>query len=260
MKLKDKVAIVTGANHGIGAATARALAEQGASVFITYLGKPAPELVVQEARDKGVGVDSWEADLADPANIPKLFDKAEEKLGPVDIVVNNAAYGEPDTVLPVKPKSLDRLSRPIKTVIPESFDKHFTVNARAVVLMMAEYVRRYVKRKAKWGRIINVSTAGAYCFPGEISYGASKAALEAYTRSVAMEVGKLGITVNAVSPGPVHTGSPSYITPEIEKKLIPTIPLRRVGQPSDIADVVAFLASDKARWITGQIIKVSGGT
>jgi 3-oxoacyl-[acyl-carrier protein] reductase len=122
--------------------------------------------------------------------------------------------------------------------------------------MMAEFVRRYEKRDGDWGRIINVSTDAAQTFAGQISYGASKAATEAFTRSVAIEVGPLGITVNTVAPGPVQTG---WMTPDREEAERQAIPLRRVGRPEDIADAIVFLASDQARWLTGQVIKVSGG-
>jgi 3-oxoacyl-[acyl-carrier protein] reductase len=122
--------------------------------------------------------------------------------------------------------------------------------------MMAEYARRHVARGATWGRIINISTDGAYCFPQEVSYGASKAALEAYSRSSARELSGYGITVNIVSPGPIQTG---WMTPEMETSIVPSIPLGRVGQPEDVADVIVFLASEQARWLTGQCLHVGGG-
>jgi len=270
-KLKDKVALVTGANHGIGAATARALAAEGARVFITYLRlspqdhgisekearqATAPGLpfyyalqthsaaeVVQAIRDRGGQAEAWEADLSDPSTIPQLFDRAEAAFGPVNVLVNNAAHCEvgSDTVF---------------LTSAESIDRHFAVNTRAVVLAMAEFVRRYKQRGGRYGRIINLSTDAAQTFAGQIAYGASKAATEAFTRSVAIEVGPLGITVNTVAPGPVQTG---YIATEFERELIPSIPLRRLGQPEDIADAIVFLASEQARWLTGQVIKVSGG-
>ncbi|MBA3424547.1 MAG: SDR family NAD(P)-dependent oxidoreductase [Rubrobacteraceae bacterium] len=269
--LRDRVVLITGGNHGIGAATARAFAAQGAKVFITYLrlssedygidreearlaGAPGLPLyhaaqmksadeVMGQIRDAGGRVESWETDLTNATIIPELFDRAEGMLGPVSVLVNNAAYCErpPDAIL---------------TTSAVSIDKHFAVNTRAVVLLISELVRRHKDRSGRWGRVINVSTDAAQNFAGQISYGASKAATEAFTRSVATEVGPLGITVNTVAPGPVQTG---YITRESEEELLPGIPLRRIGEPRDIADAIVFLASEQARWITGQIIKVSGG-
>src|ERR687889_486857 len=269
--LENRVVLLTGGNHGIGAATARAFAAQGARVFITYLrlspqdfgidseearrasepGLPlyhatqtrSADAVVEEIRKGGGMAESWEVDLADPATIPGLFDLAEHKFGPVTVLVNNAAYCEtpPDTIFGTS---------------AESVDNHFAVNTRAAVLLMAEFVRRHKERDGRWGRVINVSTDAAQNFGGQISYGASKAATEAFTRSVATEVGPLGITVNSVAPGPVQTG---YITRESENELLPEIPLRRIGEPEDIADAIVFLSSEQARWITGQVIKVSGG-
>lgn len=141
-------------------------------------------------------------------------------------------------------------------ITPESHDRHFAVNSRAVALMMAEHARRHVERNQRWGRIINVSTDGAPGFRGQVSYGASKAALESYSRAAARELAQYGITGNIVSPGPIHTG---WITPEIEKRDILRIPLGRIGQPEDVADAIVFLASEQARWLTGQTLFVGGG-
>jgi len=267
--LEGKVVLITGADHGIGAATARAFAAQGARVFLTSYGEPpgwAREPkgllnVMESIRARGGQAEGWEADLADPANILELFDRAEEAFGPVEVLVNNAAHGEADTFLPSGEELADKLpewweDRSISVITLESHDRHFAVNSRAVALMMAEFARRHIARGANWGRIINVSTDGASGFPGEISYGASKHAMESYSRAAAMELGPYGITVNVVSPGPVQTG---YITLELEEKLIPEIPLRRVGRPEDVADAIVFLASEQARWITGQLIYVGGG-
>ncbi len=268
--LQDKVVLVTGANHGIGAATARAFAGQGVRVFLHYLRLPptneegaaqraldAAE-VVQAIRAGGGQAEAQEADLADPAAIPLLFDRAEATLGPVDVVVNNAAVGDgpKDTFVPLPTEALDRFERSMATVTAASHDRHFAVNSRAVALMMAEYARRHVARGATWGRIINISTDGAFCFPEEISYGASKAALESYSRSAAIELSRYGITINIISPGPIQTG---WMTPEMEANIVRDIPLGRVGQPEDVADVIVFLASEQARWLTGQCLHVGGG-
>lgn len=279
--LKNKVAIVTGANHGIGAAIAKALAKQGVKVFINYLRIPtdstsvkesepgeklyrakqtqSAEAVVAEIRQGGGEVEAWEADLAKPATIPELFDRAEQSFGTVDILVNNAAYCSSDTFIPsdrLKEKDKSAGGFSMQTITAESHDKHFAVNSRAVALMTAEFARRYLKEKKNWGRIINVSTDGASCFTGEISYGASKYALESYSRAAACELGKYGITVNIISPGPIQTG---YITREMEQKEVRNIPLGRIGVPDDIADVAVFLASEQARFLTGQILYVGGG-
>ncbi|MFN2521216.1 MAG: SDR family NAD(P)-dependent oxidoreductase, partial [Candidatus Limnocylindria bacterium] len=138
----------------------------------------------------------------------------------------------------------------------DSFAKHFDVNARAVALIMAEHARRHFSRGGRWGRIVNVSTDGSASFPGEASYGASKYAMESYSRAAAWELGPMGITVNVVSPGPTDTG---WITPAMVDAMERGSPLGRVGLPEDIADVIVFLASDKARWLTGQLLFVGGG-
>lgn len=135
-------------------------------------------------------------------------------------------------------------------------DAHFAVNSRGSALMMAEFARRHVGRGATWGRIINLSSDGAYGAPNEASYWASKAAIESYSRSAAIELGRFGITVNIVSPGPIQTG---YISPELEAGVVGEIPLGRVGLPEDVADVIVFLASGQARWLTGQTLYVGGG-
>ena len=287
--LKNKTVLVTGGNnpHGIGAATARAFAAQGAAVFIHYFRQPfdskavkdqkelqkpglpfffsqqakSADEVVQEIRNAGGKAASWECDLAIPKAVSALFDCAEDELGPVDVLVNNAAEYLADTFIPEsKLQDTDAAlweGGPwMATISSDSIDRHFAVNTRAAALLMAEFTRRLVEEERSWGRIINISADCSWGSPGEISYRASKYALESYSRSAAAELGPLGITVNVVSPGPVQSG---YIAPEAERELIREIPLRRIGQPEDIADVILFLASDQARWITGQVITVHGG-
>lgn len=286
--LKSKVAVITGANHGIGAATALAFAKEGARVFLTYLRLSPEEYggvsleeaeraavtgrayyyktitrsadeIVKDIRDAGGECSAWEADLADPSNIPKLFDKAEEKYEKIDILVNNAAHDRCDTFMP--PDELEKNplfvdEYPMTTISPDSHDEHFAVNTRAVALLIKEFAQRHIARKASWGRIINISTDGAYAHPSNVSYGASKFAVESYSRAAAYELGPYGITVNVISPGAVQTG---WMTPQLEKEIAASYPLRRIGQPEDIANTVIFMASEQANWITGQVLHVGGG-
>jgi len=279
--LAGRVALVTGGNNprGIGAATARALAAQGTAVFIHYFrtsdstheksdtDEPGMNLyyamqtrsadeVVRTIRDMGGRAESCEADLADPSVIPDLFDRAERAFGPVDVLVNNAADYQADTYLPGGESALWAEGPVTSTITAESYDRHFAVNTRAAALMTAEFARRNIERGERRGRVINVSADCSRGCPGEISYRASKHALESYSRSAAAELGPFGITVNIVSPGPIQTG---YISPEMERELVNDIPLRRVGRPEDVADFIVFLASDQASWITGQLVLVHGG-
>jgi 3-oxoacyl-[acyl-carrier protein] reductase len=284
--LQDKVVLVTGANNpfGIGAAIAESFAAQGASVFITYLrSRPeefgidaataakatapgeefyrsrnaeAPDAVLGRLREHGVRVEAAEIDLADPGAIRELFDRVEKTLGSVDILINNAAHSSFDSFVPNPSSEKDWAGRERFTIDAGSHDRHFAVNSRAVALLMAEYARRHVSRGAVWGRVVNISTDGADCFPGEVSYGASKAALESYSRSAAVELGQYGITVNIVAPGPIQTG---WIPADAEQSIVADIPLGRMGRPDDVADVVVFLASEQARWLTGQRFFVGGG-
>jgi len=271
-KLEGKVVLVTGANNlkGIGAAVARAFTRQGAKVLLSYLRLSPQEFginqseadqaaeaglpfyharraesaaqVVDAIKAEGGWAEALEADLTNPTQISHLFDWGERIAGPVDILVNNAAaYQEPDTIF---------------TASLSTYRKTFDVNAGATLLMMAEFVRRFKEQGRRHGSIINMSTDSAQTFSGQINYGASKAAIEAFTRSVAIEVGSLEIRVNTIAPGPTQTG---YISLELEEELKERIPLQRIGKPEDIADVAIFLASEQARWVTGQVIKVSGG-
>jgi 3-oxoacyl-[acyl-carrier protein] reductase len=281
------VVIVTGSNHGIGAVTALAFAKEGAKVFINYL-RQQPELygetkksaekainpgrafyckmiaqsaknVKDKIRELGLQCYTWEADLSVPGNIPKMFDLAEEHLGKVNIVVNNAAFDRLDTFLPQKEVDKNPLfanEYNLQTITSDSFDEHFFVNSRSVALITCEYAKRHIENNFSWGRVINITTDGARCHASNVSYAASKYAIESYTRSAATELGPYGITVNVISPGAVQTG---WMPVEIEKNLSENYPLRRVGQPDDIANAIIFFSSKQADWITGQVLYVGGG-
>ena len=274
--ISGRVALVTGANSplGIGAAVARALAVQGARVALASLPAagawPRPDLVpgaelyaAANAADPRYVLDEivadggraavFETDLADPDACVALIDTVEASLGSVEILVNNAAYSVPDTFVPAGRDSFYRDSVPIG---PGTLDAHYAVNTRAPAILMAELHRRHLTRESEWGRVINVSTDGATTFPAEVSYGATKYALESLSRSAAHELAAAGITVNIVSPGPIQTG---WISADMLPGVDQETPLSRAGTPQDVADVITFLASDQARWLTGQIIFVGGG-
>ena len=262
LNLKNKVVLITGAHNplGIGAATAFKFAEEGANVVIVYKRlsfKFNPDNTQENGYDKYHKMLSEditivehklktitnnyliiEKDIAANNAANEIFDIINEKFGEVDILVNNAAtYSENDSIFSIDKQGIEEI---------------LSVNVKAAVLLIKEFV----KRSKKGGRIINISTDAAQRFAGQIMYGASKATMEALTRSIAMEAGKLGITVNTIAPGPVQTG---WIDKNLEQQVLPHIPLKRIGKPDDIADAVLFLASDRAAWITGQVIQVSGG-
>ena len=262
--LKDKVAIVTGANNpwGIGANTALAFAREGAKVVLIYKKLPRAfdknktnkngidryfeanagnaDTVERKLREMGADYIILESDISDEDNVKKIYSAVIARYGRVDILVNNAADGDMDGI------------DTIETITKKVIDDTFAVNVRGSILMIKEMIGL----RGEYGRIINLSTDAAQTFAGQISYGASKATLEALTRSIALEVAKYGFTVNCVAPGPTQTG---WIDEELEKAVLPMIPMGKLVAPEDIADAILFLASEKARMITGQVIKVSGG-
>jgi 3-oxoacyl-[acyl-carrier protein] reductase len=251
--------IVTGGNHGIGEGISRAFGKRGAKVAVHYVDKPVRERgqnwtaqhrnagpgaareVAQAIRDDGGESIIVEGDLLDASIPSRIFDEVERKLGPVNVLINNAAScEEPDTILELTAETIDRT---------------FGVNVRGTLLMIQQFAARFRGSEPSSGRIINISTGPAQCFVGQICYGSSKSAVEALTRSLCHELAPR-ITVNAIAPGPVPTDL--YEAP-IPRKVVETMPLGRLGTPRDIGSAALFLASQEADWITGQVIRVSGG-
>jgi 3-oxoacyl-[acyl-carrier protein] reductase len=261
--LEGHVAIVTGANHGIGAATARVLAGRGCRVLCTYwrVHDPAdpgvPEAyrrsratdadhVVAEIRSTGGRAVGVEADLTDPAVPVRLFDTAEQELGPVDVLVNNATGWVQDTFTPA---STDRFGRALQPVTDATWSQQFAVDARAPALLIAELARRHAARSAGWGRIIGLTSGGDLGFPEEVSYGAAKAAQTNYTMSAAFELARYGITANMVYPPVTDTG---WVTDPIREGV--AAHHGHIATPEQVAEVIAYLASDAATLITGNVI------
>lgn len=262
--LKDRVAIITGANNpqGIGATTAYAFAREGAKVVLVYkkvprsfdknkIGIDGPDryyaanagnadIVESKLKEMNADYIILESDISDEKAVKEIYSTVMERYGRIDILVNNAAAGDMD--------GIDTIEKITQDVI----DDTYAVNVRGSILM----IREMIKHRSDYGRIINLSTDSAQIFAGQITYGASKASLEALTRSIALEVGKYGITVNCVAPGPTQTG---WIDVDLEKSVVPLIPMGKLILPDDIAETILFLASEQARMITGQVIKVSGG-
>jgi 3-oxoacyl-[acyl-carrier protein] reductase len=263
--IDGRVAIVTGANHGIGAATGMALADHGARVLLTYLrvvdptADGVPEAyrgnqaqnadgVVRAIRDAGGHADSLEADLRDPATPAVLFDAAEAAFGPVEILVNNATGWRQDTFKPIEH---DRLGRPLQPLSASTADPVLEVDARGSALMIAEFARRHVARGAGWGRIVGLTSGGSLGFPEEVSYGAAKAALENYAMSAGLELADYGITSNVVHPPVTDTG---WVTDAVREFVAGSAELFHVARPEDVAEVIAFLCSDRARLITANVV------
>ena len=264
-RMDGHTAIVTGANHGIGAATARALARRGCAVLCTFLRvvdpvDPGTPQAYRDHRAQGAGQVAGqiragggralavEADLTDPAVPAALFDAAEEQLGPVDILVNNATGWLADTF---GAASTDRAGRSLRPVTADTWNQQFRVDAMGAALMISEFARRHIGRGGTWGRIIGLTSGGELGFPEEVSYGAAKAAQVNYTMSAAMELAAFGVTANMIHPPVTDTG---WVTDVVGAGIAARPDLIHIASPAEVAEVIAYLASDAAALITANVI------
>ncbi|MEQ1846773.1 MAG: glucose 1-dehydrogenase [Nitrospira sp.] len=238
-ELSGKVAIVTGASNGIGRAIAERLAEDGAIVVVNYSkSSEKAQQVVVGIQGKGGKALAVQTDMSQVAEARRLVIDTVKQFNRLDILVNNAGKFMP---------------KPLDDTTEEDFDSVIALNAKGPYFAMQEAA----KVLKDGGRIVNISTGGTHLhFPGATAYLGSKAALEQYTKGLAQELASKGVTVNTVSPGFTETG---MMTDEYRQIGIQLTPMKRLGVPKDIADVVAFIVSEEARWLTGQTIQVGGG-
>ena len=245
-KLQGKVAIVTGASKGIGAAIAKRLAAEGAAVVVNYsASKAGADGVVNEIKSKGGQAVAVQANLAKPAEVERLFTEAKKAFDHLDILVNNAGIYE---------------FSPLEAISPEHFHKQFDLNVLGLVLASQQAAKHF---GSQGGSIVNISSVVAHSPAATASvYSATKAAVDAITKSLAKELGPRKIRVNSVNPGMVETeglhGS-GIAASDFRKTIEAQTPLGRIGQPDDIAPVAVFFASSDSAWITGETLTVSGG-
>ena len=236
-----KKALITGATGGIGRAVVKKLHENGATVFLT--GPFEEELADFAAKLGGGNVFYKTARLDKPEDIDALAQDAEQKTGGIDILVNNAGMTKDNLFIRMK---------------EEEFDAVMTVNLKAAFLLTKALVRFMMKRR--YGRVVSIaSVVGVTGNPGQANYAASKAGLIAMTKCLAAETASRGVTANCVAPGFVKTPMTDVLPQEVKDKIAAAIPMRQLGKPEDIAEAVAFLASDAAAYITGQTLHVNGG-
>jgi 3-oxoacyl-[acyl-carrier protein] reductase len=246
-KLTNKVAVVTGASKGIGAAIAKHLAAAGAKVVVNYAtSKAGADSVVKEITDNGGIAIAVQADVSNEADVTRMFEETEKAFGTLDILVNNAVYQQ---FLPIEQASV------------AAFHQHFNVNVLGPILTIRAALKLFGH---KGGNIINISSGASKSPMAGVSlYSATKAALDAITVSLSKELGAKNVRINSILPGATETegAASAGVTAgsEYEKMFIANTPLGRRGQPEDIAKVAVFLASDDAAWITGEQISVSGG-
>ncbi len=244
-KLTGKVAVVTGASKGIGAAIAEKLAENGAAVIVNYATSAGQaEAVVQRIKSRGGKAKAVQADVSKPAAAKKLVEAALAEFGRVDILVNNAGVYE---------------FRSLSEIEEAHFDRMFDLNVKGLLFTTQAAANAF---DGNGGSVINISSlASQLAIPQSSVYSATKAAVDSVTRTLAAELGPRNILVNSILPGPVETEGTRAMAEwdDVRANFLPRTPLGRIGQPDDIASVALFLASDEARWVTGQVIPVAGG-
>ncbi|MGA9276903.1 SDR family NAD(P)-dependent oxidoreductase [Ilumatobacter sp.] len=262
--LSNVTALVTGANHGIGAATALALAERGADVAVTYLRTGDPDQPdeyntarTSDASDVREAIEALgsrchliEADLAHADTPRRLFDETGTELGPISVLVHNASGWTKDTYAPTEPDVVGRFAQLVNT---GAIDAQLHIDARAGALLMAEFIQRHRTREADWGRIVTLTSGEGRAFPGEVSYGAGKAALISYTMSAAAEMAADGVTANVVYPPVTDTG---WVTDEVRDFVHNDTEHHHVADPAEVAEVIAWLCSGAGRIVTGNIIRL----
>jgi 3-oxoacyl-[acyl-carrier protein] reductase len=242
--LRGRVALVTGGSRGLGSAIALALAGAGAAVAVNFRsGQGAAETVVAQIAEAGGKAVAVAGDVGDPATIDGLFEAVQSRLGPVEILVNNAGIAQDGLLLRMGVDDWDRV---------------LDVNLRGAFLCTKAALRGMIRRR--WGRIVNVSSVvGLIGNAGQANYAAAKAGLIGLTRATAREVASRGITVNAIAPGFVETDMTAALNSAQREAVLRQVPLERFATPAEIAPAVVFLASDAAAYITGQVLTVDGG-
>lgn len=241
--LKDKVALVTGGTGGIGAAILRRFAEEGARVATNYRNEEKAQAWLEDMRQAGFTARAYAVDVTDYDGCQKLIEDIEKDLGPIDILVNNAGITQ-DTTL--------------RKMTKEQWDSVLGVNLDGLFNVTRPLVPRMLERGR--GRVINISSInGQKGQIGQTNYAAAKAGMHGFTMALAQEVARKGITVNTVSPGYIATEMVLAVPEDIRKQIIAQIPVGRLGEPEEIAELVTYLASDRASFITGADFAINGG-